>query len=120
MRVCRLETERGVVCARCAVADTPPARLRGLLGRRALRRGTGVWLRPARSVHTWFMRFAIDVVFLDAGLRVVGICASVEPWRMAGRRAATSVLELAAGEADRRDLRVGDTVRAEPLCGADL
>ena len=55
------------LCEECVVADNPFTRLRGLLGRRGLGAGEGLLLRPSPSIHTWFMRFAIDVVFLDAG-----------------------------------------------------
>ena len=99
-----------VVCERCLVADTPFARMRGLLGKSQLPAGEGVLLRPAGSVHTFFMRFAIDAVFLDRELRVVGVAERLRPWRAAGRRGAKSVLELAAGEASRRGVRAGDVL----------
>jgi len=54
-----------VVCERCLLAETPLARLRGLLGRSGLSSGEGLLLRPAGSIHTAFMRFTIDAVFLD-------------------------------------------------------
>ncbi len=73
------------VCERTCVADTPFTRMKGLLGRDGLEQGEGLLLRPASSVHTWFMRFPIDVVFLDRELVVVGIADEVEPWRAAGR-----------------------------------
>jgi uncharacterized protein len=100
-----------VVCEECLVAATPFARMRGLLGRRSLPSGSGILLRPAASVHTFFMRFAIDVVFLDDELRVVGISPNLRPWRAAGKRGARAVLELPSGECARRDLRVGDLIR---------
>jgi uncharacterized membrane protein (UPF0127 family) len=100
--------EGGVVCERCAVAATPLARMRGLLGRSGLPPGEGILLRPAGSVHTAFMRFPIDVVFLDRELRVVAVEAGVPPWRTRARRGAKAVLELAAGEAKRVRLAVGD------------
>jgi uncharacterized protein len=100
-----------VVCEECLVAATPFARLRGLLGRKSLPSGEGILLRPAASVHTFFMRFAIDVVFLDADLRVVGIAADLRPWRAAGKRGARAVLELPAGECARRGLTVGEKIR---------
>ena len=86
--------------------------MRGLLGRSGLNEGEGILLRPAGSIHTFFMRFAIDVVFLDRDLVVVGIESSLGPWRTASRRGAKSVVELAAGECDRRGLRVGDLLLA--------
>ena len=64
----------------------------------------------------WFMRFAIDAVFLDADDRVLRIAADLKPWRVAGRRGARAVVELAAGECARVGLREGDTLvlRREP------
>jgi uncharacterized protein len=100
-----------VVCEECLVAATPYARMRGLLGRRSLPSGQGILLRPAASVHTFFMRFAIDAVFLDEDLRVVAITPNLRPWRAAGKRGARAVLELPAGECDRRGLSVGDRIQ---------
>jgi uncharacterized protein len=90
------------------VAARPFTRMRGLLGRRSLDSDEGILLRPAGSVHTFFMRFAIDVLFLDRELVVVGIEPELRPWRTAGRRGAKSVVELAAGECARRGVVVGD------------
>ena len=108
-----LKRENGdVVCDRCVVADSPVSRMRGLLGRRELRPGEGLLLRPASAIHTWFMRFPIDAVFLDRDLRVVGISDDVRPWRARSRRGAKAVLELPAGESARRGLQVGDLLGA--------
>jgi uncharacterized protein len=82
--------------------------MRGLLGRKELPGGEGILLRPAGSVHTFFMRFPIDVVFLDRDLTVLHVEPELAPWRAAGRRGAKATLELAAGEAVRRGLRPGD------------
>jgi uncharacterized membrane protein (UPF0127 family) len=100
-----------VVCDRCTVADRPLARLRGLLGRRELPAGEGLLLRPTPSIHTWFMRFPIDAVFLTRDLEVVAVCREMPAWRMAARRGARAVLELSAGEARRRGLRAGSRLR---------
>ena len=97
-----------VVCARCKLADHSLARLRGLLGREGLDPGEGLLLRPASSIHTFFMRFPIDVVFLDRELVVLGIHDTIDPWRTASERGAKVVLELPAGESSRRGLTVGD------------
>lgn len=96
-----------VVVEQCLVADGMLTRMRGLLGRSELPRGEGILLRPAGSIHTFFMRFPIDVVFLDNSDTVVGVERYVKPWRAAARRGAKSVLELAAGEADARALAAG-------------
>jgi uncharacterized membrane protein (UPF0127 family) len=97
-----------VVCERCAVAHSPLSRLKGLLGRSELPPGEGLLIRPASAVHTWFMRFPIDAVFLDRELRVLALAANLRPWRGAARRGASAVLELAAGESSRRGLQLGD------------
>lgn len=107
-----------VVCERCLVADRPLARMRGLLGRKALPRGEAILLRPAGSIHTFFMKFPIDVVFLDAENRVLRIAHRVAPWRTAAKRSAAAVLELAAGECERRGLREGDRLELAPLRSA--
>jgi uncharacterized membrane protein (UPF0127 family) len=95
------------------VADTPRTRMKGLLGRRSLEPGEGLLLRPAGSVHTAFMRFAIDAVFLDRELRVLKVASGLRPWRTAARRKAHAVLELPAGEAERRGLEPGDRLVAD-------
>jgi uncharacterized protein len=99
-----------VVCERCLLAETSLARLRGLLGRSGLSSGEGLLLRPAGSVHTAFMKFAIDVVFFDRELRVLKVVPELVPWRTAGCRGARAVLELPAGEANRRGIRAGTTL----------
>jgi uncharacterized membrane protein (UPF0127 family) len=101
-----------IVCERCVLADTALARMRGLLGRRDLPSGEGILLKPASSVHMAFMRFPIDAVFLDREMRVVRVASTLRPWRAAGSRAAKAVLELPAGEAERRGLTTGDRLIA--------
>jgi uncharacterized membrane protein (UPF0127 family) len=103
-------TRGNVVCERAVLADEALRRMRGLLGRRSLPTGDGLLLQPAPSVHTAFMRFAIDVVFLDRHLQVVKVVESVQPWRTASARRARSTLELAAGEVSARGIRIGDTL----------
>jgi|SRR5215210_2012158 len=108
-------TERGpVLCSRCALADSPLKRMRGLLGRKHLASGEGLLVRPAPAIHTWFMRFAIDVVFLDRDLRVLSVRHGVRPWRMAAQRRARAVLELRAGEAERCGVEPGDRLEVSP------
>ena len=99
-----------MVCERCTIADSPVSRMRGLLGRRDLEPDEGLLLRPAGSVHTFFMRFAIDAVFLDRERRVVRVAEHIRPWRAAGARGARAVLELRAGESARRGISVGDVL----------
>jgi uncharacterized membrane protein (UPF0127 family) len=99
-----------VVCERCTVADRMLPRMKGLLGRRALHANEGMLIRPAPSIHTFFMRFPIDVVFLSRDGEVLKVAREVKPWRTRSCRRASSVLELAAGEAALQGIAVGDTL----------
>ncbi len=99
-----------IVCERVVVADKTFRRMRGLLGRGSLPPGEGITLRPAWSIHTAFMRFPIDVVFLDQDLVVLRTDADLRPFRTASCRGAREVVELSAGECARRGLAVGDRV----------
>ena len=104
-----ITTDAGaVVCPRCEPARNPLRRMKGLLGRRALAEDEGLLLEPASAVHTWFMRFSIDLAFLDRELQVVRIAHEVRPWRFAYARRSRYVLELPAGAAARRGLQTGD------------
>jgi protein-S-isoprenylcysteine O-methyltransferase Ste14/uncharacterized membrane protein (UPF0127 family) len=109
----RVENGR-IVCERCVLADTALARMRGLLGRRELPSGEGILLRPASSVHTAFMRFAIDAVFVDRENRILKVVPNLAPWRTAAARRAKAVIELPAGESERRGLSAGQRVLEEP------
>jgi uncharacterized membrane protein (UPF0127 family) len=93
--------------------------MRGLLGRKYLRQGEGMVLRPGWSIHTAFMRFPIDAVFLDADQVVIRIEHEVGPWRTVSCRGAREVVELAAGETRRRGLEVGDRVAWASRSAAD-
>src|SRR4051812_9232851 len=96
-----LDSEGRVVCARCAVATRPLERMRGLLGRKGLEPGAGLLLTRTSSIHTFFMRFPIDVVFLDRDMRVRSVVGPVAPFRIVWRRGSRLVLELAPGETSR-------------------
>lgn len=99
------------LCERCLLADTPLRRLKGLIGYAGIAAGQCMLVTPAPAVHTWFMRFPIDAVFVDRELRVVGVAAELRPWRFARRAGARAVVELAAGEAARHELRIGERLR---------
>ena len=106
------------VCERCQLADKPWTRLRGLMGRASLQRDEGLLIRPANAIHTYFMRFPIDAVFLDRNLVVVRVVPELHPRRVAVRRGAKAVLELAAGESRRRGIKPGERLKlADPFQG---
>lgn len=104
---------------RIGLAGDPWARMKGLLGREGLEDGEGLWIRPTNSIHMFFMRFAIDALFLSRDLRVVGMAHDLRPWRMAGPVwAARSVLELPAGTLARAGCAPGDQIEIGPSEGA--
>ena len=81
----------------------------GLLGCAGLPAGAALWIDPCSSIHMFGMRFALDVIFLDADLRVVKVVRDVRPWRMAsGGAGAHSVVELATGWLPEDAVAVGD------------
>jgi uncharacterized membrane protein (UPF0127 family) len=105
-------TRGNVVCEQAVIADRARRRMRGLLGRRSLPSGEGMLLQPSPSIHTAFLRFPIDVVFLDRNLRVIKLVEHVPPWHTASAIEGRSTLELAAGEIARRKVQVGDQLLA--------
>jgi uncharacterized membrane protein (UPF0127 family) len=88
-------------------------RTRGLLGRRALPEGEGLAFRE-KSIHMFFMRMSLDIVFCDARLEIVRVVRDLPPWRMAGCRRARYVLEVGPGEAARLGLHEGMVLRVDP------
>jgi uncharacterized protein len=104
-----------VVCDRCVRAAGPWTRMRGLLGRGSLPPGEGMLFNRTSSVHTFFMRFPIDVVFLAESGEVVSVREAVPAWRAVSQRGARWTLELAAGEAERVRISVGDRLRVDDV-----
>ena len=102
-------TGKAIVSA-VEVASTRASRRRGLLGRDALDGDAALILTPCCAVHTAFMRFAIDVVFVSRDGEVLRIVRDLPPWRAACSPRAHAVVELAAGTLGARDLAVGDVV----------
>ena len=85
-----------ILVERVAWADTPGERLRGLLGRAPLAPGEGLLIAPCASIHTCFMAYAIDAVYLDRDWRIIKIVPALAPWRLSGAIGARMTLELAA------------------------
>jgi uncharacterized protein len=87
-----------IIADRVGVAATRAARAVGLLSRAGLEPGEALWIVPSRGVHTWGMRFAIDVLALDEEGNVVDCVSNLRPWRVRlPRRGTAGVLELPAG-----------------------
>ena len=90
------------------VADDPAKRNRGLLKHRGLERGQGLWIVPCEGIHTFFMKFAIDVVYIDRKRRVRKVVRALSPWRLSICLPAHSVIELPAGAIDETRTQKGD------------
>jgi uncharacterized membrane protein (UPF0127 family) len=93
------DLDTGLVLAnRVTIASTRRQRAIGLLSRSHLEVGEGLWITPCHGVHTWFMRFSIDVLAMNADGVVVDVVSTLKPWRMRlPKPGATTVLELPAG-----------------------
>jgi uncharacterized protein len=108
-------TRGTVLAADLELAGTGESRRKGLLGRASLPTGGGLWITPCESVHTFFMRFAIDLVYLDRKLTVRKVRSSVGPWRLSACFRAHSVLELPAGTVEATRTACGDAVEIGPV-----
>jgi len=102
-----------VVCSRCDIATTSLKRMKGLLGRSGLDPDEGLLFPGTGSVHMFFMRFPIDVVFCDADLQVIDVARGLRPWRAAARRGAKNAIELAAGAA--QGVQAGDRLALDSI-----
>ena len=110
MRFVRVtNTTRGTVVAeRVQLASDPWSRFWGLMGRAGLEANSGVLITPCSSIHMFFMRFPIDVVFLDNNNVVVKIVHGIKPWRTAMGGGGKKALELPAGAAAAAGIESGD------------
>jgi len=88
----------------------------GLLGRKRLDAGGGLWIKPSSGVHTFFMAFTIDVIGLDRDLKVIKLWHSLPPWRVTSVSVKLrSVIELPSGTIRAADVQLGDTLTIERL-----
>ena len=103
-----------VVADLVAVADTRATRAVGLLNRTGLEPGEGLWIVPSRGVHTWWMRFPIDLVALDERGVVIDRVENLKPWRIRlPRRGTAGVLELPVGALSQSGTTVGHRIMFE-------
>jgi uncharacterized protein len=108
-----------VVATSVELASTRAERRRGLLGRETLDRSTAMILTPCFAIHTAFMRFAIDALFVDREGVVRRVVSTMKPWRMAADVRANAVIELASGVAGGLDVRVGDRLHLSAAPGSE-
>jgi uncharacterized membrane protein (UPF0127 family) len=102
------QTRETVLAEDVRVAESMWDRFWGLMGRKGLPQQSGLLIRPCSSVHTAFMRFPIDVIFLDRSLKVVKVAPAMRPFRVAMAGGAQCVLELNAGVAELARVQAGD------------
>jgi hypothetical protein len=111
----RNQTRQTVLADAGEIADTSAKRRVGLLKHERLGPGEGLWIVPCESVHTFFMKFPIDLVYLDKKRKVRKIRAAVPPWRLSMCLGAHSILELPAGRAAETGTTVGDELAIDKL-----
>jgi uncharacterized membrane protein (UPF0127 family) len=111
----RNSTRNTVLAEAAELADTSAKRRTGLLKHERLAPGEGLWIVPCESVHTFFMKFPIDLVYLDKRRKVRKVRHAVPAWRLSACLAAHSVLELPAGTVAKTGTVVGDILAMEKL-----
>jgi len=111
----RNQTRQTVLAEAAEMADTSAKRRVGLLKHERLAPGEGLWIVPCESVHTFFMKFPIDLVYLDRKRKVRKVRRAVPAWRLSLCLSAHSVLELPAGRAAETGTAVGDELVIDKL-----
>jgi uncharacterized membrane protein (UPF0127 family) len=104
------ERTGAILASEIELAADSGARNRGLLGRSGIAAGSVMIIAPCNAIHTFFMRFTIDLVFADRQGRVVKLYRSVRPWRIRIALGAFAALELAAGSIEGSDIAKGDSL----------
>ena len=105
-----------IVARTLLTAFDSASRRRGLLKHDSLEEGSALIIAPTSAIHTFWMRFAIDVAFVSKEGRVVKVRPAVVPWRMAAAWRAYAVIEMAAGAFDERsETRAGDLLQVTPI-----
>ena len=97
------------------IARTSAARQKGLLGRTSLPEGGGLWIIPCESVHTFFMKFPIDLVYINRKNVVKKVRRNVGPWKLSACLSAHSIIELPVGAIDRSQTNPGDKLEFMPF-----
>ncbi len=90
------------------LADTSAKRNTGLLRHSRLERGEGLWIKPCEGIHTFFMKFPIDVVYIDRAKKVKKVVRAIPPWRLSLCLTAHSVIELPVGTIEESGTVKGD------------
>ncbi len=107
--ICVKDSHNMMIADKVSTASNFFQRARGLLFSKPLTEGAGLWIKPCNSVHTFFMAYSIDVIFLDKNLRILDIIENMPSGRISSiKRGAKSVLELPRGTAGKTRLSLGE------------
>ena len=105
------QTRNNMIASHVDLAHTSATRMKGLLGKTSMEQNYGLWISPCRSIHTFFMKFPIDVIFLSSSNQVVKLINNMKPFRLSPIVfSAKSVLELSTGAIEKSGTQIGDQV----------
>jgi len=113
MRLTNL-TKNTILAEEIALADQPLARIKGLLGRREFKQGCGLLIKPCKSVHTFFMHFPIDLLFVDKRYKVIKALPRLLPYKLSGiYLRACAAIELPCGTLQSSQTSEGDILQLQ-------
>ena len=105
-------TQNTLLASNASLADSFISRMKGLLGRECLPEGEALIITYCQSIHMVFMRFAIDVIFMDKSNRVIGLCSNIKPYRFSPIFwASCCAIELPAGSIKKTNTALGDQIQ---------
>jgi len=105
------KTRQTIIAENAVIAKTPLKRMIGLLSRKAFEPGEALIIKPCNSIHTFFMRFPIDVAFVDANNRITKAIRSMRPFRISGIYLnALFCIELPTGTLEKTSTQTGDYI----------
>ena len=108
------QTKNLLICSDLETADSFWKRMKGLLGRSEMKETEGLWIKSCSSIHTYFMKFPIDVAFVDKNLKVTKISQSVTPGRLLfSTIGSRHVFEFGSGRLNNNNLEVGDQLNVD-------
>lgn len=111
MSLLRRKNQNQILLSELCIAKSFRERLQGLLGSSELKENQGLFIHQCRSVHTCFMKYSIDCIFVDDQLEIKKLIRNLKPWRLTSVSwQSESVIEVAAGQVDRLQLKVGEVL----------
>lgn len=114
-------SKKNILVKEVLLADSFYYRLKGLMGKKELKENEGLCLKPCKSVHTFFMKFNIDVLFVDNNDVVCGIVENLRPWQVSSYyRTSRYVIELKAGAIEKYKIELGDKINISSNTASEL